>query len=171
MHSGSSLPAARGGRVRRPYRRQLRAIQDCRGEERCRDNRLLRRAFHGRVGRHPHRRTIRKSTCPIRSPDVPWPTWRRWPMSWRHGSISKPFGGAEQIMPISYMNTAAGLKAFTGRNGGLICTSSNADAAHQMGAGATGESVLLPGSASRLQHRDQVRFAAGADGDLGFLAR
>lgn len=41
----------------------------------------------------------------------------------------KPLGGVERIMPISYMNTAAGLKAFTGRNGGLICTSSNADAA------------------------------------------
>jgi len=38
----------------------------------------------------------------------------------------KPFGGAERIMPLSYMNTTAGLKAFTGRNGGLICTSSNA---------------------------------------------
>lgn len=38
-------------------------------------------------------------------------------------------GGRENIMPISYMNTAAGLKAFTGRNGGLICTSSNAAAA------------------------------------------
>lgn len=41
----------------------------------------------------------------------------------------EPFGGNDRIMPISYMNTAAGLKAFTGRNGGLICTSSNADAA------------------------------------------
>lgn len=41
----------------------------------------------------------------------------------------KPFGGEERIMPISYMNTAAGLKAFTGKHGGLICTSSNADAA------------------------------------------
>jgi quinolinate synthase len=37
------------------------------------------------------------------------------------------FGGADRIMPVSYMNTTAGLKAFTGRNGGLICTSSNAD--------------------------------------------
>ncbi len=43
--------------------------------------------------------------------------------------ILKPFGGEDQIMPISYMNTAAGLKAFTGKHGGLICTSSNADAA------------------------------------------
>ena len=39
------------------------------------------------------------------------------------------FGGNERIVPISYMNTSAGLKAFTGRNGGLICTSSNAVAA------------------------------------------
>ncbi len=38
----------------------------------------------------------------------------------------KPFGGEKRITPISYMNTAASLKAFTGRNGGLICTSSNA---------------------------------------------
>jgi quinolinate synthase len=33
------------------------------------------------------------------------------------------------IIPISYMNTLTELKAFTGRNGGLICTSSNAEAA------------------------------------------
>lgn len=39
------------------------------------------------------------------------------------------FGGNKTFMPISYMNTTAGLKAFTGRNGGLICTSSNAPAA------------------------------------------
>jgi quinolinate synthase len=32
----------------------------------------------------------------------------------------------DKIVPISYMNTGAGLKAFTGRKGGLICTSSNA---------------------------------------------
>ena len=43
------------------------------------------------------------------------------------------FGGSETIMPISYMNTAASLKAFTGRNGGLICTSSNAAAAYKYG--------------------------------------
>jgi quinolinate synthase len=41
------------------------------------------------------------------------------------------FGGDEVFMPISYMNTAAGLKAFTGKHGGLICTSSNADAAYK----------------------------------------
>jgi len=45
----------------------------------------------------------------------------------------KPFGAEQKIMPISYMNTAAGLKAFTGRKGGLICTSSNAKAALEYG--------------------------------------
>jgi quinolinate synthase len=38
-------------------------------------------------------------------------------------------GSRDKIVPISYMNTTAGLKAFTGRNGGLICTSSNAKSA------------------------------------------
>jgi quinolinate synthase len=35
-------------------------------------------------------------------------------------------GVAKQTTPVSYMNSAAFLKAFCGRNGGLICTSSNA---------------------------------------------
>lgn len=43
------------------------------------------------------------------------------------------FGGDEKVMPISYMNTAAGLKAFTGKHGGLICTSSNAMGAYKYG--------------------------------------
>ena len=37
--------------------------------------------------------------------------------------------GANKVVPLSYMNSSAELKAFCGRNGGLICTSSNADAA------------------------------------------
>jgi len=45
----------------------------------------------------------------------------------------KPFGAEQRIMPISYMNTTAGLKAFTGRYGGLICTSSNAHKALKYG--------------------------------------
>jgi len=43
------------------------------------------------------------------------------------------FGGDKKIMPVSYMNSAAELKAFTGNHGGLICTSSNADAAYKWG--------------------------------------
>jgi quinolinate synthase len=34
--------------------------------------------------------------------------------------------GISGIVPITYMNSAASLKAFCGRNGGIVCTSSNA---------------------------------------------
>lgn len=34
--------------------------------------------------------------------------------------------GISGIIPITYMNSAASLKAFCGRNGGIVCTSSNA---------------------------------------------
>jgi quinolinate synthase len=37
--------------------------------------------------------------------------------------------GPGRMAPISYINSSAELKAFTGKNGGLICTSSNAAAA------------------------------------------
>ncbi|MFF4754812.1 quinolinate synthase NadA [Streptomyces sp. NPDC002514] len=38
-------------------------------------------------------------------------------------------GIAEQVVPVSYMNSSADIKAFTGRHGGTICTSSNAQRA------------------------------------------
>lgn len=36
--------------------------------------------------------------------------------------------GATNIIPVTYINSSAALKAFVGRNGGIICTSSNAKA-------------------------------------------
>ena len=38
-------------------------------------------------------------------------------------------GIAEQVTPITYMNSTAAIKAFTGRHGGTVCTSSNAERA------------------------------------------
>ena len=38
-------------------------------------------------------------------------------------------GIAKDITPITYMNSTAAIKAFTGRNGGTVCTSSNAERA------------------------------------------
>ncbi len=35
--------------------------------------------------------------------------------------------GVTGVVPVTYMNSAAALKAFCGRNGGIVCTSSNAD--------------------------------------------
>ena len=36
--------------------------------------------------------------------------------------------GRAPIIPVTYMNSSAALKAFCGRNGGVVCTSSNAEA-------------------------------------------
>ena len=36
--------------------------------------------------------------------------------------------GPGEIVPVTYMNSIAGIKALCGRNGGAVCTSSNADA-------------------------------------------
>ncbi|GAC1380599.1 MAG: quinolinate synthase NadA [Ktedonobacteraceae bacterium] len=41
-----------------------------------------------------------------------------------HETLGKDAG----IIPVTYMNSAANLKAFCGRNGGIVCTSSNAPA-------------------------------------------
>jgi quinolinate synthase len=40
-------------------------------------------------------------------------------------------GLADEVMPVTYMNSAANLKAFCGERGGIVCTSSNADAVLQ----------------------------------------
>ena len=36
-------------------------------------------------------------------------------------------GELQSVIPVTYMNSAANLKAFCGRNGGIVCTSSNAE--------------------------------------------
>ena len=51
-----------------------------------------------------------------------------------HGQVLEAWEVLEQIVPggttpITYMNSSAAIKAFTGRNGGAVCTSSNAQKA------------------------------------------
>ncbi|HWJ81296.1 MAG TPA: quinolinate synthase NadA [Nocardioides sp.] len=38
-------------------------------------------------------------------------------------------GLQDQVVPVTYMNSSADIKAFCGRNGGVVCTSSNAEVA------------------------------------------
>ncbi len=38
-------------------------------------------------------------------------------------------GVAQKVIPVTYMNSSAAIKSFTGEHGGTICTSSNAEAA------------------------------------------
>ena len=43
--------------------------------------------------------------------------------------IFEKLGIAQRTIPITYMNSSAAIKAFTGENGGSVCTSSNAERA------------------------------------------
>lgn len=43
--------------------------------------------------------------------------------------ITEILGDDAKVVPITYMNSAASLKAFVGEHGGMVCTSSNADRA------------------------------------------
>lgn len=43
--------------------------------------------------------------------------------------MSTVLGDQGEVVPVTYMNSAASIKALCGRNNGLVCTSSNADAA------------------------------------------
>jgi quinolinate synthase len=54
----------------------------------------------------------------------------------------KSLGITEATIPVTYMNSSAAIKSFTGENGGTICTSSNAKAAMEW-AFTQGEKILF----------------------------
>ncbi len=43
-----------------------------------------------------------------------------------HEALEETKGPATRVIPITYMNSSAAIKAFVGRHGGAVCTSSNA---------------------------------------------
>ncbi|MCA9829886.1 MAG: quinolinate synthase NadA [Dehalococcoidia bacterium] len=57
-------------------------------------------------------------------------------------SLHEVLGDDSGVIPITYMNSAASLKAFVGEHGGLVCTSSNADKAYEW-AFARGKKILF----------------------------
>ena len=64
--------------------------------------------------------------------------------------VLRDVGVAEQTVPVTYMNSTAAIKAFTGRNDGTVCTSSNAEAALRWafdkvgGPGGDGKVLFMP---------------------------
>ena len=40
--------------------------------------------------------------------------------------VLEDLGVAGSTIPVTYMNSSAAIKSFTGKNGGIVCTSSNA---------------------------------------------
>src|SRR5258708_24131705 len=53
-------------------------------------------------------------------------------------------GVADQVIPVTYMNSSADIKAFTGRHGGTVCTSSNASRALKWALGQGSKVLFLP---------------------------
>ena len=72
-------------------------------------------------------------------------------------------GVADRTVPVTYMNSTAAIKAFTGRHGGTVCTSSNARTAVSWAlerAGAGGKVLFLPDQ--HLGRNTYVRDLGGA---------
>ncbi len=53
-------------------------------------------------------------------------------------------GLSDDVIPVTYMNSSADIKAFTGRHGGTVCTSSNAKRALTWALGKGGKVLFLP---------------------------
>jgi quinolinate synthase len=52
--------------------------------------------------------------------------------------------GSDGLIPLTYMNSAAAIKAFCGERGGLVCTSSNARGAFEWAFARAGKILFLP---------------------------
>ena len=174
-HPRPSLSARRGHQVRRLHRRLAEAVARGRQPRQGRVHRLLRRPLHGRERRHPARARIRKSSCRISRPAARWPTWPRRISSRSAGASSSRWASAPTriadgragVIPVTYINSSAAIKAFVGEHGGIVCTSTNARGDHDVGVGARREAGDAARSASRPEHRLQDGRAARPDGRLG----
>jgi quinolinate synthase len=69
--------------------------------------------------------------------------------------------GIDDIVPVTYMNSAASLKAFCGRNGGIVCTSSNARAVLEWAYGRGRRVFFFPDQ--HLGRNTGVRMGVGLD--------
>ena len=75
------------------------------------------------------------------------------------------------ITPVTYINSAASLKAFCGRHGGIVCTSSNAAGRARVGLRAHQPRAVLSRSAPGPQHGQGDGHSARADAGLGSARR
>ena len=75
--------------------------------------------------------------------------------------------GQAGVVPVTYINSAASIKAFVGERGGTVCTSSNAMATLTLGVCARRARAVSARPAPRTQHRLQDGHPARRDGGLG----
>ena len=74
---------------------------------------------------------------------------------------------SERVIPVTYMNSAASLKAFVGRHGGSVCTSSNARAVLTWALGLNAQEDPSPTGRPGAQGDSGVRRAPSAPGAPG----
>ena len=77
----------------------------------------------------------------------------------------------EDITPVTYINSAASLKAFVGRHGGIVCTSSNAEAALELVVRAHEPRDVLSRPAPGPQHGARHGHHARPDARVGSVRR
>src|SRR5437764_3548316 len=82
------------------------------------------------------------------------------------GMGARRAGLRASCIPVTYINSAASIKAFCGAHGGVVCTSSNA-AATLKWAWERGERIVSARPALGPQYRPQDGRAAGRDGGVG----
>ncbi len=129
-------------------------------------DRLLRRSLHGRDGRRP---------VPRRGRGLPARPGRRL----QHGRHGRPGLGRGRLarpgriidtndfMPVTYINSSADLKAFCGRHGGIVCTSSNARAVLDWAFSSAAPSPVLSRPAPGPKHGPSHGNPARPDDRLG----
>ena len=163
VRARAPLPARRGHPVRRRHRRLVQAGP--------------------RRGRPARRRSTSSSAACTSWPSPPTSSPRRRPaggparpgrrlLDGRHGRASRQVedclgrarrtpGIADVVVPVTYMNSSADIKAFCGRHGGAVCTSSNAERRAGVGVRAeAGRQGAVPARpAPRPQHRGAASWA------------
>ena len=122
--------------------------RDAAAPPRRRVHRLLRRPLHGRVGRHPDLARASRWSCPTSPPAARWPTWPACGQVEDAWDAMADAGIQDSVVPVTYMNSSADIKAFCGRNGGVVCTSSNADVALDWAFAQKADSTRAPRSSS-----------------------
>jgi quinolinate synthase len=85
-----------------------------------------------------------------------------------HSTLKKQ-GWKGRIIPITYINSTAAIKAFVGKNGGIVCTSSNAERMFQWAmAGGTKQAARPSGRASSTRARaEDIKLLFLPDQHLG----
>jgi quinolinate synthase len=76
----------------------------------------------------------------------------------------------ERIVPVTYMNSSAALKAFVGRHGGSVCTSSNARAVLMWALGGPGDAAGAPPRGDKVLFFPDQHLGRNTGFDLGYVA-